>query len=92
MANMVSAQVNGRNFEIVKGVRYESEVKTTLTAGSLVGCAIKCVNEESCPDFNFASGQCELLSGAASCRTNATGWTMATTLQVNINLTTRGIF
>ncbi len=75
MSNMVSTRVNGKKFEMAKGVRYESGEKTTRTARSLVECALMCTIEESCSRFNFASGQCELLSAGPSCRTDAVGWT-----------------
>ena len=71
----VSAQINGRKFEIVQGVRYQSGEQTTLTASSMVECAIICVNDKECSNFNSASGQCELLPAGYSSRNNAAGWT-----------------
>ncbi len=75
IAHLVSTQINGKKFEIVKGFRYGGGELTTLTARSMGECAIMCVNDKSCSKFNFGSGQCEMLSAAASCRTNAAGWT-----------------
>ncbi len=74
MGHLVSTQVKGREFKIVKGVRYESYDQTTHTVRSMVECALMCVNDISCSNFNFASGQCELLP-ATSCTTDAAGWT-----------------
>lgn len=75
MSQMVSAQMNGRKFEIVKGVRYESREEATLTARSVGECALMCVMQKSCSNFNFGSGQCELVSGTAFCSADAPGWT-----------------
>ncbi len=72
---MASTGVNGKKFEMVKGVRYESGNKTTRTARSLGECALMCTIEESCSRFNYVFGQCELLTADASCGANTTGWT-----------------
>ncbi len=75
IAHLGSTQVSGRKFETVKGVRYESRDETTYTARSIGECALICVNDKSCSNFNFISDQCELLSEAAFCRPDAAGWT-----------------
>ena len=71
----MTSQMNDRKFDIVKGVRYGSNLQTTHTARSRLECALMCVNNKSCSNVNFGSGQCELLSAEASCRTEAPAWT-----------------
>ncbi len=73
-SHLVSKQINDRIIEIVSGVRYVSAEQTSPAARSVMECALKCVNEKSCSRFNFCSGQCELLLGKTSCRTNASQW------------------
>ncbi len=75
IAQVVSVQTNEGRFKVENGVRYGSLVLATHSAFSREECAIMCVQDESCSDFNFGQGQCELLSGADSCRTDAIGWT-----------------
>ena len=73
--HLVSAQTNDRKFKIVSGVRYGSKSKPTeLPASSMEECAVMCVNEQSCSNFNFGSGQCELLL-ISFCKTDTPGWT-----------------
>ncbi len=67
-------QIRGKTFQIVNGVRSGSGEGTTHTARSMVECALMCANVESCSNFNFVSGQCELLSVTAYCRANTTEW------------------
>ncbi len=67
-------QISGKQFQIVNGVRSGSGEGTTHTARNMADCALMCANVESCSNFNFGSYQCELMSAAASCRTNATEW------------------
>ena len=74
MAQVASVQTNEGRFKIENGVRYGSLVLATHSAFIREECAIMCVQDESCSDFNFGHGRCELLSGADSCRTDAEGW------------------
>lgn len=71
----VSTQMDNRHFELVHGVRFANGILAAVKARSLVECALICVHENSCSDFNFGSGECELLAGSAFCRINAPGWT-----------------
>ncbi len=74
MSHLVSTQMKSKKFEIESGLHCEKEDQITHTCRSLVECALMCVNDISCSNFNFGSGQCELLSVADFCRTNAPGW------------------
>ncbi len=73
-SHIVPAQTNGRIFGLVDGVRDESQAVATQSAASLAECALMCIQDKLCWNFNFGSGQCELLA-ATSCRTSAPGWT-----------------
>lgn len=73
---LLSAQTNNEGrFKLVKGVRQVSLGPATHRAYSTEECAIMCAQGKSCSNFNFAFGECELLSVASSCRTYAPGWT-----------------
>ena len=74
-SQLASAESNDRTFELENEVRYGCGVIATHEAHSLTECGLMCVNAESCSDFNFGSGQCELFSATASGRFNAPGWT-----------------
>ena len=69
-----SRLISGKTFDLVNGVRYGRGTPAIYRAGSLVECALLCVQDKSCSDFNFGSGQCEIVSSTTPCRTNAPGW------------------
>ncbi len=73
--SLVSTQMNNRKFELENGARYGSRGQTTHTARSILECALLCVNEKSCTNFNFGYGHCTLLPVTTFCRSNTHGWT-----------------
>ncbi len=73
--HLISTQMIEEKVERVNGVRYKGGSLGTCKVRSMVECALLCVQDKSCSDFNFSLGQCELLSSEATCRTNAPEWT-----------------
>ena len=71
---LLSTEVNGGYFEVENGVRQGSAL-AAHGAHSLAECALMCIKEKSCSDFNFGSGQCELLTGEYYDKNVAPGWT-----------------
>ncbi len=81
---LVSAQMNSGWFKLVNGGRYGDGAHATRPAASLADCAIMCLQENSCSDFNFGSGQCELLPATVYGTCGAApipGWTHGNNLK-----------
>lgn len=74
---LVVSHSNAAKFAIEKGIRYTCGVLATGRSRSLAECALMCAKQDLCLGFDFGSGQCDLLSAAASCRDTAPGWSHA---------------
>ncbi len=67
--------MNVGKFAIVNGLRYGTGLLATRRVRSKMECALRCEQENSCSNFNYRQGHCELLS--ATCDIDdAAGWAM----------------